>query len=346
MADARRVSYRSAARETWRHYDLTNAVRDYTNLVRYATLAASSHNTQPWKFGLGQDHITILPDFSRRCPAVDPDDHHLYASLGCALANLLEAAAAAGLDGHFSHDRSTGGIRVDFERSSPALTPLFQVIPERQCSRSVYDGAQVTPEELRQLEDVSRGNGLELRFLTAPKEKEGLVEYVAAANAAQFGDGEWREELSAWMRFNGRQAARTGDGLYARAVGMPDLPTSIGAWILRRASARGQTKRDVKRIRSSAGVAVFVSEVNDAAHWVEAGRCCQRFALQAAALGLRVAFINQPVEVAGVRAQLASWLGIGERRPDLVMRFGRGPQMARSLRRPAEQVVVEENQAD
>jgi hypothetical protein len=26
----------------------------------------------------------ILPDLSRRCPAVDPDDHHLFVSLGCA----------------------------------------------------------------------------------------------------------------------------------------------------------------------------------------------------------------------------------------------------------------------
>ena len=32
-------------------------------------------------------------------------------------------------------------------------------------------------------------------------------------------------------------------------------------------------------------------------HWIEVGRACQRFALQATALGLKCAFINQPVEV-------------------------------------------------
>ena len=35
------------------------------HLVRQATLAASSHNTQPWKFTLAERSITIRPDFTR-----------------------------------------------------------------------------------------------------------------------------------------------------------------------------------------------------------------------------------------------------------------------------------------
>ena len=51
-------------------------------LVRYATLAPSSHNTQCWKFRIEEQAISILPDLTRRRPAVDPDDHHLFVSLG------------------------------------------------------------------------------------------------------------------------------------------------------------------------------------------------------------------------------------------------------------------------
>jgi hypothetical protein len=79
---------------------------------------------------------------------------------------------------------------------------------------------------------------------------------------------------------------------------------------------------------------------SDQAHWVEVGRACQRFALQAAALGLKQAFINQPVEVPHVRKQLASFLGIGDRLPDLVLRFGFGPELPKSLRRPVEQLMA------
>ena len=51
-------------------------------LVRCATLAPSSHNTQCWQFALATDgrSIAIQPDWGRRCPAVAPDDHHVFVS--------------------------------------------------------------------------------------------------------------------------------------------------------------------------------------------------------------------------------------------------------------------------
>jgi hypothetical protein len=49
-------------------------------------------------------------------------------------------------------------------------------------------------------------------------------------------------------------------------------------------------------VRCSVGIAVFVGLAPDKAHWVEVGRCYERLALQATALGVRNAFLNQPVE--------------------------------------------------
>lgn len=63
-------------------------------------------------------------------------------------------------------------------------------------------------------------------------------------------------------------------------------------------------------------------------------------ALQATALGIRNAFVNQPVEESRIRPEFAEALGLGDRRPDLVVRFGRGKEMPRSLRRPVESVLV------
>ena len=66
------------------------------DLVRMSTLAANSHNTQPWRYRLDAAGISILPDLARRTAVVDPDDHHLYISLGCAAENLIIAARANG----------------------------------------------------------------------------------------------------------------------------------------------------------------------------------------------------------------------------------------------------------
>jgi hypothetical protein len=105
---------------------------------------------------------------------------------------------------------------------------------------------------------------------------------------------------------------------------------------------RAKTENDkyARQIRSSSGLAVFVSEREDKEHWVRAGRACQRFALQATALGLKVAFVNQPVEVASLRPELARLVGMPGRRPDLVMRFGYGPALPFSARRPLGAVLV------
>jgi hypothetical protein len=62
--------------------------------------------------------------------------------------------------------------------------------------------------------------------------------------------------------------------------------------------------------------------------------------LQATSLGLKYAFINQPVEVPHLRNELSSYLGLGGRRPDIVVRFGNGPELPKSLRRPPEQLVL------
>ncbi|MBX3683990.1 MAG: Tat pathway signal protein, partial [Thauera sp.] len=69
-------------------------------------------------------------------------------------------------------------------------------------------------------------------------------------------------------------------------------------------------------------------------------RCFQRFALQATAIGVRTAHLNQPVELATLRPAFAADLGITNGRPDLVIRFGRGPAMPRSLRRPLDAVLL------
>jgi hypothetical protein len=69
------------------------------------------------------------------------------------------------------------------------------------------------------------------------------------------------------------------------------------------------------------------------------GRASQRFALQATALGLKHCFVNQPIEVSALRPQLAGLLGMPGRRPDLVMRFGYGPALPFSPRRPVNAVL-------
>ena len=337
-------SYQEAVRETWRHTEGNISDRSalIRELVRYATLAPSSHNTQCWRFRLGEKAVSILPDLQRRCPIVDPDDHHLFVSLGCATENLVQAAMAKGLKALVTLGvASDHVIDIRLEPAHPVPSPLFDAIPRRQSTRAEYDGKPLSTEELRLLEQAGSAAGVHVLFLTEKQAMEKVLEYVIQGNTAQMSDRAFVQELQDWVRFGESEAVRAGDGLFSRSSGNPAMPRWLGRILFRLFfTPKNENDKHARHVRSSAGIAVFVSDVNDKAHWVETGRCYQRFALKAAALGIRNAHLNQPVEVSALRPQFASFLGIGQSRPGLVVRFGCGPEMPRSLRRPIQDVLV------
>jgi len=312
------------------------------DFIRYATLAANGHNTQPWRFRVGAGRIDILPDFSRRTPVVDPDDHHVFVSLGCAAENLTLAAAARGYRGEIGFDPANDGAVVFAFADGPrAGSALFDAIPKRQSTRADYDGKPVSTADLQSLSNAAAVPGVDLVLITDRPQIDRVRNLVVAGNSAQISDAAFVRELKAWLRFSPRDAIQTGDGLFSAASGSPALPGWLGPhlfdWVFK---ADAENDKYARQIASSAGIAVFVSQRDDREHWVLAGRACQRFALQATALGLKCAFINQPVEVAKLRPELASLVGLPGRRPDLVMRFGYGPLLPYSARRAVERTML------
>ena len=70
------------------------------------------------------------------------------------------------------------------------------------------------------------------------------------------------------------------------------------------------------------------------------GPAYERLALQATALDIRSAFINQPIEVRPLRPQFDSWLGLSDEHALLMVRLGHAPLAPFSLRRPLRDVIM------
>ena len=331
-------------------YDsLANAVRkplaahpDMVDLVRYASLAANGHNTQAWRFAVTPKGVRILPDFSRRTPAVDPDDHHLFVSLGCACENLSLAAATRGRPAMVAFRPEDGGqIDIELRASQPRSSVLFDAIPRRQSTRSEYSGAAVSAADLKQLEQAVVVEGVSVLILTDRAKLDSVRDFVVHGNSLQMEDPAFTAELKHWIRFNPKEAGAKRDGLFSGCTGNPAIPTWMGKAFFPLVFVE-KTENDTyaKHMASSPGVAVFVGDKADPDHWIRVGRSVQRFALQATALGLKYAVVNQPVEVASVRTEFAKWLDLGTARPDFVLRFGYGKPLPMSLRRPTADIVV------
>lgn len=334
---AARDEYASIAAGIWRHApgipDTLPGV--LTELVRYATLAPSTYNSQCWRFRAAKDAITILPDPDRRSPAVDPDDHHLHVSLGCAAENIVQSAAAAGLSAFVETGPTAGdGVTVRLELGVPFRSPMAGAIPERQTTRAAYDGKAVPVADLTRLERVARGPGVTPVFVTGATQRRRLLDLAAAASREWRADAAKLAEVRRWTRFDDASALATRDGLAPGPAGRASLPPALGAALfdLLAASDR-QVDRLVGDLRSSAGLLAFVTAVDDRAHWVETGRCFQRFALLSTALGIRHDWVNAATEQPALRPRLGMELGEPAGRPSLLLRFGYGPARPRSLRR-------------
>lgn len=315
---------------------------DVPEFVRFASLAPSGHNAQPWSYRVATGRIDILPDFARRTSVVDPDDHHLFVSLGCAAENVALAMRARGRLVESSFDPTDGGrISMRFTAGSTEASPLFDAIPHRQSTRADYDGRPVSAADLRTLALAAAVPGVDLALLSERSQVDRVRDLVVSGNSTQMADGAFIGELKRWLRFSPSEALASGDGLFSAASGSPTLPAWLGPqvfdWVFRVAA---ENDKYAGQLRFTAGVAVFVSQQDDQDHWVRAGHACQRFALQATALGIRHAFINQPVEVASLRPDLAALVGMPGRRPDIVMRFGYGPLLPFSARRPLGSVMT------
>lgn len=328
--------------EVERQRRLLTGSPDLRELVRMATLAANGHNTQPWKFALSGEKVAILPDFARRTPVVDPDDHHLFVSLGCAAENLVIASAAHGRGSEVVIGPGPQPqVDISLFPAETSRQDLYQAIPLRQSTRSVYDGQPVSAADMTLLEQSAQEDGVSVQFFTAASDREAILDFVIQGNSAQMDDPAFVKELAEWIRFSPSRAVETGDGLFGACSGNPVLPEWIGRTlfgIVFRKGSENDKYRD--QIRSSAGIAVFVGDKSDPEHWIKVGRSFQRFALQATALGIRNAHVNQPIEVPAVRPAFSRWLGKPNVRPDLVVRFGRAPALPMSLRRPVSAVLA------
>jgi AcrR family transcriptional regulator len=278
----------------------------------------------PYKHYPSRDHL--LAEVVRRAFAAFAD--HLDA-------RPREADAFADL-------HAMGRAYLDFALRHPLHYRLIfgTPLPDAEAHPEMMSRGRHAFALLETLTGAAAVPGVRLVLLTDRPRIERIRDLVVAGNTAQMTDPAFLRELTNWLRFNPRAAMAHADGLFSGASGRPAVPSWLGPTLFRGfTTATSENDAYARQIRSSAGIAVFVAERADHEHWVRVGLACQRFALQATALGLKHAYINQPVEVAALRPALAEVVDPGQR-PDLVIRFGHGPTLPFAMRRPTGSVVV------
>lgn len=302
-------------------------------LLRYAILAPSGHNLQPWKFRIEPDGIAVLDDRTRHLPIVDPERREAVLSIGAAVMNLRVAASRFGLYHRVRYrpDPTTPELlaRVTFAAqgwSDSDLAGLFPAIVRRRTNRRPYRPRPLAPGALQELHRWTAGCTAAIRLITEIEVRQRIGELVDQGDRLQFADPRFRDELAAWIRTSW---TREGDGMPAGSLGVPELVSPAGPWVVRKFNLGTAQGRTHHRLAAEAPLLAVVCGEDTVSSWLEAGEMLERFLLVATQQGLQHAFMNQPVELHDLRWELRELLSTSLW-PQLVLRLG----YARPTRRP------------
>lgn len=323
-------------------FEIENAVAQKEFLLRYAVLAPSGHNTQPWSFRIVEDGVEVYPDYSRRLPVCDPIDRELLISVGASITNLRVAAAHFGFDSTVLYDSSEDAsapvaLVTLRETCDPdeQLRRLFPSITNRHTLRTDFDQREIEPETLDRLCELVESSEI-LRFVL-PQERTRTSELVEEADRRLMADDQWRAELSNWVRPNETSA---GDGMTGDAFGIPGPLSAFAPWLIRSfdlGEARG--KQDRTMIEHAAGLIVVTGD-DDRGSLVRAGEALELLLLSLTSFGVQYAFANQAVEVPEIRRELWNIVRT-PKPPQLMLRIGYARGKTRPMpRRPLDAVTV------
>ncbi|HVS05790.1 MAG TPA: hypothetical protein VHK65_06445 [Candidatus Dormibacteraeota bacterium] len=331
------------------------------DLIRAAVLAANAHDTQPWLFRVSLDRIDLYAVPSRSIGMIDPLRREMFLSLGCALENLVLAAAAAGTAPSVqvvpNSADPTLAASVRLGSGQREISSLYRAIPMRHTNRGPYDTARsVAPDVLTSMESLISETDVAIVWWTSAADKRRFADLTVRAAQAIAADAQQAADDFHWWRGTWSQTQASKDGITIDASGLPPLIRALGKIL------PGQTRdsyedsflsslRNTQLPTAAVMGTIVVRDSSNPAQRIGAGRAYQRLQLWATFHGFAMQPLNQPLERAdrekasGLAPVFGTELGALFPDPGMqpVMPFRLGYPTLQSLpspRRPAEDVMV------
>jgi nitroreductase len=308
-------------------------------LVAAAIQAPSMHNTQPWRFRFTGDRVEVHRDPRRELPVEDPQRRNSLISAGAAVFNLRVAAEHAGYQVaatlHNQTDRTlVAEIRLvartpDGEKGP--LDELYRYLAVRRSNRNPYAESVIPAAVRAALVTAAADEGAMLDWVQDQARRDWLLSLSADANLFDNTDLARRAERGRWVGGD-----RDREGVPSSALG--PRPKRRSAPVRDLAANRSDRVRPTAEFEVEPSLAVITTRYDMPKSWLVAGQALEHVWLEATRHGLAVSLLTQAVEHAELR-----WLvrdpRAGWSEPQVVIRFGYGPEVPATPRRPVSEFI-------
>jgi len=320
--------------------------------VEDATWAPSVHNTQPWLFSRQDDRISLRADVDRRLDVADPAGREMLISCGAALFTLRLAVRQSGYKPVTSllPDPDRPHLLADVHLRSGSLPVadddrrMYGQIRRRRTHRGGFKPDRISPRTLELLRREAQREGATLHMIADPDTQAAIAALTVAAEHMHRLIPSYAAELGRWTPAPGSPRL---EGVHETAYPRDTPPTK--PHFAGRDFARGHGWGTEARIlewleEPTTGMAcVITTKGDDPANWLRAGQALQRVLLRATLEGeVSAAFHTQALEVPELREIVRMHFCAGDH-PQMLMRLGTGGDEFTSVRRPVEQVFIDES---
>jgi len=289
-------------------------------MLYYASLAGSSHNSQPWKVEVTRDSlIRLYADTTRALTVVDPDRRELYISLGAFIENLNFAAGSLGYNSTIKLIDDKKNITLVAEiHLNKALSTHYhlELIEKRRTLRTPFDTTSISEKDINQLRAPDSQH---IHFFSShSKEGDFIAQKTIEAYTQETYNQAAQNELVKWMRFSDKDVTEKKDGLTTAGMQIE----GISGFFVRHFVKPEDTKKEMfvkggidktkNQVMNCGGWIVISSSDNAFAEWIKTGRLYEHIHLTCTQLQIGFQPMNQAIQETMLKKRVAKELGISD----------------------------------
>jgi nitroreductase len=289
-------------------------------VLALASRAPSVHNTQPWRWLVGESSLHLYSDPSRQLPNTDPDGRDLILSCGAALNHCIVALAALGWRAKVarlpnpSDSDHLAAIKVSAYSADSLDIALAAAIPRRRTDRRHYSSWPVPVGDIALMAARAARSGV---TLCQVEDVDSLHEIVAQSVWDHM-THDYLVELTEW---SGRYASVA--GVPARNTPVPDRQAKIPSRLF--AGPALAMPPGSSPAEDNAVVLALGTRADDRLAQLRAGEATSVVLLTATSMGLASCPVTEPLEMADTREAVRSDIFGDSNYPQMLLRVGWAP---------------------